>query len=150
MTVGRREDSTLVARLAQLRDGDVVVVDIGCGPGDAARWAARHGAARVVAVDPADMMRRLGRMLVEIQRVVQPGGRFVVIEKRIEPGGRGLASHGWTDDMAARFAASCTEHGFVDARHERHGAGRRGDALAVLATAPERGSAGVPRANLSR
>jgi ubiquinone/menaquinone biosynthesis C-methylase UbiE len=38
------------------------VVDIGCGPGAAAREAARRGA-RVTGVDPASIMRRLARLL---------------------------------------------------------------------------------------
>jgi SAM-dependent methyltransferase len=60
MLIGRGS----VARLAtELTDAgpDDHVVDVGCGPGGAARAAARRGA-RVSAVDPAPVMLRLARM----------------------------------------------------------------------------------------
>jgi ubiquinone/menaquinone biosynthesis C-methylase UbiE len=61
MTVGRGDDARLVAELAHLGPDDVVV-DIGCGPGAAARHAARTGA-RVTGVDPASVMLRVARAL---------------------------------------------------------------------------------------
>jgi ubiquinone/menaquinone biosynthesis C-methylase UbiE len=61
MTVGRDGDARLAAELAQLAPGDLVV-DIGCGPGVAARHAARHRAA-VTGVDPAPVMLRVARAL---------------------------------------------------------------------------------------
>ena len=61
MTVGRGDDARLVAELAHLAPGDVVV-DTGCGPGTAARHAARGGA-RVIGVDPAPVMLRMARAL---------------------------------------------------------------------------------------
>src|SRR5436309_13548702 len=61
MVVGRGALSRLVADLAGVRPGDRVL-DVGCGPGAAAREAARRGAA-VTGVDPAPLMRRLGRYL---------------------------------------------------------------------------------------
>jgi SAM-dependent methyltransferase len=61
MLAGRGAISRLVADLAVLTPGDTVV-DVGCGPGGAAREAARRGAV-VTGVDPAPMMLRLGRYL---------------------------------------------------------------------------------------
>ncbi len=75
------------------------------------------------------------RGLAEARRVLRPGGRLLVLERHVTPGATGLASHGFTDDGAARFAAATTAAGFVDARVEQH-EGRRGPALAVLATRP--------------
>jgi ubiquinone/menaquinone biosynthesis C-methylase UbiE len=61
MLVGRGAISRLVADLAGVAPGDRVL-DVGCGPGGAAREAARRGAA-VTGVDPAPLMLRLGRYL---------------------------------------------------------------------------------------
>lgn len=61
MLVGRGAISRLVADLAAVAPGDRVL-DVGCGPGAAAREAARRGAA-VTGVDPAPVMLRLGRSL---------------------------------------------------------------------------------------
>ena len=61
MLVGRGSLSRLVAGLAGVGPGDRVL-DVGCGPGGAAREAARRGAA-VTGVDPAPVMLRLGRYL---------------------------------------------------------------------------------------
>jgi len=61
MTVGRGSDARFAAALAQLRPDDVVV-DVGCGPGTAARHAARAGA-HVTGVDPAPVMLRVARAL---------------------------------------------------------------------------------------
>ena len=55
------DDAHLVARLGGVGPGDSVV-DIGCGPGVAARHAAGLGA-NVTAVDPAPVMLRLARLL---------------------------------------------------------------------------------------
>src|ERR1700676_1987505 len=59
-TRGRDPDATLAIRLVELRAGDRLV-DVGCGPGAAARRAASLGA-EVVAVDPAAAMLRVGRL----------------------------------------------------------------------------------------
>ena len=61
MLVGRGSLGRLVAGLAGVGPGDRVL-DVGCGPGGAAREAARRGAT-VTGVDPAPLMLRLGRYL---------------------------------------------------------------------------------------
>src|SRR5687767_6291943 len=61
MVVGRGADARLAARLTGVGDADSVV-DVGCGPGAAARHAARLGA-RVVGIDPAAVMLRVARLL---------------------------------------------------------------------------------------
>jgi ubiquinone/menaquinone biosynthesis C-methylase UbiE len=61
LLVGRGAVSRLVADLAEVRAGDKVL-DVGCGPGGAAREAARRGAA-VTGVDPAPLMLAMGRRL---------------------------------------------------------------------------------------
>ena len=61
MTWGRGDDATLAAELVGLRAGDRLV-DVGCGPGSAARHAV-GGGAEVIAVDPAPVMLRTARAL---------------------------------------------------------------------------------------
>ena len=57
-----------IADLAGLSAGDVVV-DIGCGPGAAARRARREGAARAVGIDPSPEMLRFARRLTSLRRM---------------------------------------------------------------------------------
>jgi ubiquinone/menaquinone biosynthesis C-methylase UbiE len=59
--LGRDGDARIVAGLSNLQPTDAVV-DIGCGPGTAARHAARRGAT-VTGVDPAAVMLRIARLL---------------------------------------------------------------------------------------
>ena len=61
MLVGRGAVARLAADLAAVT-GDDRVVDVGCGPGAAAREAARRGAG-VTGVDPAPVMLKLARRL---------------------------------------------------------------------------------------
>jgi ubiquinone/menaquinone biosynthesis C-methylase UbiE len=61
LLVGRRPVSRLVADLADVGPGDQVL-DVGCGPGGAAREAARRSAV-VTGVDPAPLMLAMGRWL---------------------------------------------------------------------------------------
>jgi ubiquinone/menaquinone biosynthesis C-methylase UbiE len=61
MLAGRGSVSRLVAGLASVTSGDRVL-DVGCGPGGAAREAARRGA-EVTGVDPAPLMLRVARVL---------------------------------------------------------------------------------------
>ena len=61
MAFGRKGDAELVVRLSGMGSGDSVV-DVGCGPGVAVRYAARLGAT-VTGVDPAPVMLRTARLL---------------------------------------------------------------------------------------
>lgn len=61
MTVGRDGDARLAVRLGAPERGDVVV-DVGCGPGHAARHVTRLGVT-VIGVEPARVMRRVARLL---------------------------------------------------------------------------------------
>jgi ubiquinone/menaquinone biosynthesis C-methylase UbiE len=61
MVPGGAGDARLAGRLSELAAGDAVA-DIGCGPGTAARRAARTGAA-VIGIDPAPVMLRFARFL---------------------------------------------------------------------------------------
>src|SRR6266516_5906194 len=61
MALGGKGKARLAGRLSELAAGDAVA-DIGCGPGTAARHAARLGAS-VVGIDPALVMLRLARLL---------------------------------------------------------------------------------------
>jgi ubiquinone/menaquinone biosynthesis C-methylase UbiE len=66
MVVGRKDNARLAARLSALAASDAVA-DIGCGPGAAARHAARLGAS-VVGVDPAPVMLNVARLLTRRSR----------------------------------------------------------------------------------
>src|SRR5262245_5228675 len=61
MLPGRRDHARLAADLSDLRPDDRLV-DLGCGPGSIARYAAGLGVT-VTAVDPAPVMLRLARSL---------------------------------------------------------------------------------------
>jgi ubiquinone/menaquinone biosynthesis C-methylase UbiE len=165
MLIAGRGRARFVADLASLSSSDQVV-DIGCGPGNSVRAAARSGAC-VVGVDPATVMLGVARLvtrdrpniswlrgnaenlplpehsatvvwsvatvhhwadvdagLVEVRRVLSPGGRFFAIERRVRPGATGLASHGWTDQQAVSFAACCRTAGLDDVRSETLNRGR--------------------------
>ena len=67
MTAGRGPAARAVAGLAGLAPEDRLV-DIGCGPGTAARAGARQCSA-VTGVDPAPSMLHLGRWLTALRRV---------------------------------------------------------------------------------
>lgn len=68
MTVGKG-DARLAEQLSRLQAGDTVV-DVGCGPGTAVRWAARVGAS-VIGVDPAPVMLRVARLLTRSSESVR-------------------------------------------------------------------------------
>jgi ubiquinone/menaquinone biosynthesis C-methylase UbiE len=61
MALGGKDNARLAWRLSGVAAGDAVA-DIGCGPGTAARHAARLGAS-VTGVDPAPVMLRIARLL---------------------------------------------------------------------------------------
>jgi ubiquinone/menaquinone biosynthesis C-methylase UbiE len=154
MIPGRGAVGRLAADLAAVSPSDHVV-DLGCGPGVAAREAARRGA-RVTGIDPAPVMLRMASRLTrstscitwslgaseaipladaaatvlwsiatvhhwrdldtglrEVDRVLAPDGRLLVIERQTRAGATGHASHGWTDEQAAGFAQRCREMGFI-------------------------------------
>ena len=90
MVVGRDGDARLAARLSTVRSGDVVV-DIGCGPGVAARHAARLGAS-VTAVDPAPVMLRVARLLTRRSASV----RYVEGTAEALPAAQGSVSVAWS------------------------------------------------------
>lgn len=66
MSFGRGRDARFVADAADL-DGSDHVLDIGCGPGPAARITARRGV-RVTGLDPSEPMLRLAKLLTSIRR----------------------------------------------------------------------------------
>ncbi|MCH7789561.1 MAG: class I SAM-dependent methyltransferase [Acidobacteria bacterium] len=66
MTVGRGRDARLVADMAGLKPTDHVL-DLGCGPGTAARMTARGGV-RVTGVDPSKPMLALARLLSRFRK----------------------------------------------------------------------------------
>jgi len=72
--------------------------------------------------------------LVEVDRVVAPGGRFVAIERQVGQGAHGLASHGWTRAQADAFAARCEAFGLL-ATVAEHAEGNRGASVSVAALA---------------
>ncbi len=67
MMVGRGAAARIIAELAEVAPGDQVV-DIGCGPGTAAREAARRGAT-ATGVDPSPVMLNLARRISRLRRV---------------------------------------------------------------------------------
>ena len=67
MTLGRDGDARVAAELGRVGTHDVVV-DVGSGPGAAARYAARLGAS-VTGVDPAPVMLRVARGLTRSRKV---------------------------------------------------------------------------------
>jgi ubiquinone/menaquinone biosynthesis C-methylase UbiE len=71
--------------------------------------------------------------LAEALRVLQPGGRLLVIERRTHPDAKGLASHGWTDQQAAGFVELSRHAGFTDVRVAARRAGRK-EVLVVQGT----------------
>lgn len=89
MVFGRSSNARLAVELSRLQPDDVVV-DIGCGPGAAARYAARRGAA-VTGVDPAPVMLRVARMLTRSARV-----RYVDGSAEQLPLSDGAATVAWT------------------------------------------------------
>jgi ubiquinone/menaquinone biosynthesis C-methylase UbiE len=108
MIIGRGGVASLAADLASVSDTDHVV-DVGCGPGTAAREAARRGA-RVTGVDPAAVMLRLARTLTTARTAItwaegaaedlpQPDGSATVVWS--------LATvHHWKDVAAGLAEAS--------------------------------------------
>jgi ubiquinone/menaquinone biosynthesis C-methylase UbiE len=75
-TIGRGLDADLAVELTGAGDGDEVV-DIGCGPGVAARRAVARGASSVLGVDPAAVMLRVARAVSTLSTVRRRGAAAV-------------------------------------------------------------------------
>jgi ubiquinone/menaquinone biosynthesis C-methylase UbiE len=88
-SVGRGDDAALAIRLTVMEAGDRVV-DIGCGPGVAARRAASLGAT-VTGVDPAAVMLRTARLIPRRGKV-----RFVTGTAEDLPLGDGACTVAWS------------------------------------------------------
>jgi len=69
MAFGRKIDARQAVRLSGLRSGDTVV-DIGCGPGVAVRYAERQGAT-VTGIGPAPVMLSVAKLLTRHRAKVQ-------------------------------------------------------------------------------
>lgn len=143
MLIKRAAVARLAADLAAVSEGDHVV-DVGCGPGTAAREAARRGA-RVTGVDPAAVMLRLARALTRSRTAItwvdgtaedvpQPDGTATVIwslatvhhwqdvraglaevRRILAPGGRFLA----IERRVRPGATGLASHGWTDQQAER-------------------------------
>jgi ubiquinone/menaquinone biosynthesis C-methylase UbiE len=141
MTVGRDGDAKLAAELTDLAPGDRLL-DLGCGPGAAVRFAAHRGA-RVTGVDPAPVMLDVARRLTRrgditylqgaAEAIPLPDAAATVVwalatvhhwpalEQGLEevarvlaPGGRFLAAERRTTPGATGLAS----HGWTDAQAE--------------------------------
>ncbi len=89
MIGGRHDNARLAAELCSVAPGDTIV-DVGCGPGAAARYASRLGAT-VVGVDPAPIMLRVARIVHRSRSV-----RYVEGSAERLPVDTGWASVVWT------------------------------------------------------
>lgn len=100
MIAGRGADARLVTEMAEVGPDDHVV-DIGCGPGTAARAAASTGAA-VTGVDPSGPMLRTARIITRIRpprgavRWVKAGAEKMALPDHVATVAWSLASvHHW-------------------------------------------------------
>jgi ubiquinone/menaquinone biosynthesis C-methylase UbiE len=141
MTVGREADAALALDLSRL-DASDHVVDIGCGPGTAARRASRRGA-RVTGIDPARVMLRVARLFGSSKRVTylegvaeslplpdvsatvvwslssvhhwpDVNGAVAEVRRVLEPSGRFVA----IEHRARAGATGLASHGWTDDRAE--------------------------------
>ena len=110
MTVGRGPAARVMTDLAELTSSDRVV-DIGCGPGTAARAAARR-CASATGVDPALTMLRFGRWLTATRHI--PNVTFVrgtaealpLLDASVTVTWTISSVHHWTDRAAGLAEAS--------------------------------------------
>jgi ubiquinone/menaquinone biosynthesis C-methylase UbiE len=116
MIIGRDGDARLAVGLSGVGAGDVVV-DIGCGPGVAARHAARLGAS-VTGVDPAPIMVRVARLLTRNSEQV----RYVDGTAEALPGPDDSASAVWS--IATVHHWSDLDAGIQEARRVLRSGGR--------------------------
>jgi ubiquinone/menaquinone biosynthesis C-methylase UbiE len=104
LLVRRGAVSRLVADLAEVGPGDQVL-DVGCGPGGAAREAARRGAA-VTGVDPAPVMLAMGRWLSRgrsgrsIQFVIGTAEALPMPDQSVTVAWAISSAHHWADVAA--------------------------------------------------
>jgi len=94
-TIGRGGDADLAIELTGVGPDDDVV-DIGCGPGVAARRAAARGACSVVGVDPATVMLRVARALTRASRSERPAVRYLEGTAEALPLPDGSATVAWS------------------------------------------------------
>ena len=132
MVTGRSSDARLAACLSDLAPGDVVV-DIGCGPGAAARYATRRGAL-VTGVDPAPVMLRVARLLtprsIDVRYLEGAAEALPVPEASASVAWSIATVHHWTDlDAGLREARRVLRPGSrLVAIERRTEAGARGHA----------------------
>ena len=92
-SIGRTADADLAIHLTGTDRGDDVV-DVGCGPGVAARRTARVGASSVVGVDPAPVMLRVARALGALRHT--PNVRYLAGSAEALPVPDGSGSVLWS------------------------------------------------------
>ena len=123
MAFGRSATSSWAIELTGAAPGDRVV-DIGCGPGAAVRYAARLGI-DVVGVDPAPQMLRLARRLTRGKHLgtyVEAGAEALPLDDASAKAAWSIASvHHWSDvATGVREAHRILEPGCRFAALERH------------------------------
>ena len=116
MVGGREGDARLAARLSGIGPDDTVI-DVGCGPGVAARHAARVGAG-VTGVDPAAVMLRVARLLTRRSAPV----RYVAGTAEAVPVPEGSASVVWSIATVHHWAD--IDAGLQEVRRVLRGGGR--------------------------
>jgi ubiquinone/menaquinone biosynthesis C-methylase UbiE len=114
MAFGRTGDARLAVELTGLRPGEHLV-DLGCGPGAASRYAARRGA-RVTGVDPApvmlDMARRLTRRAPGVTFVEGTADAIPVADASVDAAWALATVHHWPDlEPSLREVARVLEPG---------------------------------------
>lgn len=98
MIFGREHDARIALRLSAVPPG-ATALDIGSGPGAAARFAARRGVS-VIAVDPAPVMLRVARVLTRASaiRYVEGAAERLPLDDDAVAGAWSIATvHHWRD-----------------------------------------------------
>lgn len=130
LTVGRKPDAVLACRLTGAGAGDAVI-DIGCGPGVAARHAAALGAT-VVGVDPAPVMIRAATLFTRTRRV-----RYVTGAAESLPVADGAATVAWS--LATVHHWAVVDAGLAEVRRALAAGGR----FVALEKRTRRGATGL-------